>query len=44
MQKLKGRVRSIFTKGNNEMLKRTGFSDISSIKKLICFEIFLAIK
>ena len=41
---LKGVLDPFSTKGNNEMLKRAGFSDISSIAKFICFEIFLAIK
>ena len=41
---LKGVLDPFSTKGNNEMLKRAGFSDISSIAKFICFEVFLAIK
>jgi tRNA (cmo5U34)-methyltransferase len=41
---LKGVLDPFSTKGNNEMLKRAGFSDVSSIAKFICFEIFLAIK
>jgi len=41
---IKGVLDPFSTKGNNKMLKRAGFSDISSIAKFVCFEIFLAIK
>ena len=41
---LKGVLDPFSTKGNYQMLKRAGFSDISSVAKFICFEVFLAIK
>ena len=41
---LKGVLDPFSTKGNNEMLERAGFSDISSVAKFINFEIFIAIK
>ncbi len=41
---LKGVLDPFSTKGNIDLLKRAGFSDISSVAKFICFEIFLAIK
>lgn len=41
---LKGVMEPFSTKGNIEMLERSGFKDINIIHKYICFEGFLAIK
>ena len=41
---LKGILEPFSTKGNLDMLKRSGFKDISTISKFVCFECFLAIK
>jgi tRNA (cmo5U34)-methyltransferase len=41
---LKGVLDPFSTAGNLKMLKKSGFSDISSIAKFISFEVFLAIK
>lgn len=41
---LKGVLEPFSTKGNVDMLKRSGFKDISTISKFMCFECFLAIK
>lgn len=41
---LKGVLEPFSTQGNIDLLKRTGFVDIMSVFKYICFEGFLAIK
>ncbi len=41
---LKGVLDPFSSKGNLDMLKRSGFRDISVIGKFICFEVILAIK
>lgn len=41
---LKGVLEPFSTQGNLDMLKRSGFVDITTISKYICFEGFLAIK
>ena len=41
---LKGILEPFSTKGNIEMLQRSGFSDIMTIQKYVSFEGFLAIK
>ncbi len=41
---LKGVLEPFSTQGNIDMLRRSGFADINSIQKYICFEGFLAIK
>ena len=41
---LKGVLEPFSTNANIQMLKRSGFKDVSSIAKFICFEGFLAIK
>ena len=41
---LKGVLEPFSTQGNLDLLKRSGFSDIMSIMKYICFEGFVAIK
>ena len=41
---LKGILEPFSTQGNLDMLKRSGFVDINTIQKYICFEGFLAIK
>lgn len=41
---LKGILEPFSTNGNIEMLQRSGFSDITTVVKDICFEGFLAIK
>ena len=43
-QSLKGILEPFSSKANLQMLKRSGFKDISSVAKFICFEFFLAIK
>ena len=40
---LKGVLEPFSTNANIQMLKRSGFKDVSSIAKFICFEGFLAI-
>jgi len=41
---LKGILEPFSTQGNQDLLKRAGFSDISTIFKFLCFEGFLCIK
>ncbi len=41
---IKGVMEPFSTQANIDMLKRSGFSDIISIQKYVCFEGFLAIK
>lgn len=41
---IKGVMEPFSTEGNIDMLRRSGFSDIISIQKYVCFEGFLAIK
>ena len=41
---LKGVLEPFSTQGNIDMLRRSGFSDINTIQKYLCFEGFLAIK
>ena len=41
---LKGILEPFSTNGNIEMLQRSGFKDITTVIKDICFEGFLAIK
>jgi len=41
---LKGILEPFSVQGNLDLLKRAGFSDVTSIMKYICFEGFLAIK
>ena len=41
---LKGVMEPFSTQGNLDLLKRSGFKDINTIQKYICFEGFLAIK
>ena len=41
---LKGVMEPFSTQGNIDLLKRSGFKDINTIQKYICFEGFLAIK
>ena len=41
---LKGVMEPFSTEGNLEMLKRSGFTDITTVIKDVCFEGFLAIK
>ena len=43
-QSLKGVLEPFSSKGNQELLNRAGFKDISSIFKYVCFEGVLAIK
>ena len=41
---LKGVLEPFSSQGNIDMLKRSGFSDINTVQKYLCFEGFLAIK
>ena len=41
---LKGVLEPFSTQGNVDMLKRSGFVDINTVQKYLCFEGFLAIK
>jgi len=41
---LKGILEPFSSNANIQMLKRSGFTDISTVAKLLCFEVFLAIK
>lgn len=41
---LKGVLEPFSTQGNVDMLKRSGFNDIYTVQKYLCFEGFLAIK
>ncbi len=41
---LKGVLEPFSTQGNIDMMKRSGFSDIMSVMKYLCFEGFVAIK
>lgn len=41
---LKGVLEPFSTQGNVDLLKRAGFSDITTVMKYLCFEGFLAIK
>jgi len=44
MMSLKGILEPFSTQGNLDMLKRSGFVDITTIQKYLSFEGFLAIK
>ena len=44
MMSLKGILEPFSTQGNIDMLKRSGFVDIVSVQKYLCFEGLLAIK
>ena len=41
---LKGVLEPFSTQGNVDLLKRSGFVDINTVQKYLCFEGFLAIK
>jgi len=41
---LKGILEPFSTLGNIDLMKRSGFADIASVQKFLCFEGFLAIK
>lgn len=43
-RRLKGVLEPFSTQGNLELMQRSGFSDIMTVFKHLCFEGFLAIK